>query len=290
MPALIGGGFAFNSIIASIIITIVLFTSCSNNTPTKNQGGVISLLPSITETICAIGAEKELVAVSKFCVYPPNVVDSLPKVGDCIHPNFEAILRLRPRLVFLGDMQGEAASRLRNMGIKVVSIRQSSLSDFYKGLDTIGVLLGRKQKCDSLGAAMKSVFDSLSNQWKGTKPVKTLFVVGRNPGTLANIYTMNSQSFISELLKISGGESIFDSVSTVWCKISLEDIMIKNPDVIMETVLMGNGVEGAEIWRQIPSLNAVKNNRLYTIRNDYIFVPGPRMTEIAKLIHSILHK
>jgi iron complex transport system substrate-binding protein len=268
----------------------LFFFSCKNTEKEARRSGIVSLLPSITETICAIGAEKELVGVSKFCVYPSEVVDSIEKVGDCIHPNFEAILKLKPRIVFLGDMQTEAADRIRNMGINIVMLRQSTIEDFYKGLDTIGLLLNKVRESDSLAVAMKAVFDSLSGEWQGTLPIRTLFVVGRNPGTLSNIYTMNSKSFLSELLKIAGGVSVFDTITTVWCKVSLEEIMIRNPDVILETVLMGNGNEGAEIWRQIPSLHAVKNNRIYTIRNDYIFVPGPRMANIAKILHSLIHK
>jgi iron complex transport system substrate-binding protein len=235
-----------------------------------------------------LGLGDRLIGVSSYCAYPKEKVRMLPKVGDCINPNIEQILSMRPSVVLTGDMQTEAARKLENLGIPVMKFGQSRLEDVYSAFQALGARFGVKARADSIMLSLKGTLDSLGKTHSGKPLKRVLFVVGRNPGTLSNIYTVNRHSFLADLLHIAGGASVFDSMPIVWCNVSLEEILRRAPDYIIETELMGNGGEGTDAWKQMPHIPAVKNGRVYTLHEDYIFTPGPRMAETAKRLSEIL--
>ncbi len=275
---------------ALCFLFLFLFISCNTKEkPIKHiDNSIISLLPSLTETVCALGLSQHLIGVSLFCVYPKQVVDSLPKVGDCINPNVEQILTMKPSLVLLGDMQTEAEDKLRGLKIPVIKFNQSRISDVYDAFHVLGKMYNVERRADSIVAGLKTSLDSIHSVNSGRPLKRVLFVVGRTPGSLSNIYSINCRSFLAELLHAAGGASVFDSMPLVWCKVSLEEIIIRNPEYIIETALMGNSSEASEIWKGLPGIEAVKKGHVYTLQEEYVFTPGPRMVKTAAKLSQLL--
>ena len=271
------------------LTALMLFASCSSQKSGQRYGGIVSLLPSLTETVRALGLGDSLVGVSRYCPQPGDSGRRVAIVGDCVNPNYEQIVRLRPSLVLIGDMQVNTESKFRDLGIPVLMLPQGRLADVDSAFRVLGRRFGCPRAADSIVTRLRSELDSLQRLHAGAKPKRVLFVVGRNPGTLSNIYSINRESFLSELLCIAGGVSVFDSMPMAWCKVSVEEILRRDPEIIIETVLMGNGGEGAEIWKRLPQIAAVRTGRIYTLQEDYIFTPGPRMAETAKKLNQILY-
>lgn len=269
---------------------LTLFTGC-NRPKTSipiSRHGVISLLPSLTETVCALGLKDSLIAVSSYCNYPPSVVDSLPKMGACINPNIEEIFKLRPSLVLLGDMQVEAAQKISALKIPVLQLPQSRIADVFAAINVLGKRFNVEKKADSLSSAMRFSLDSLQSLHNAAPRKRVLLVVGREPGTLSNVFSVNHESFLAELLQIAGGISIFHDMSEVWCKVSMEEILRRNPDYIIETDIMGGTGGAEEAWKAMPTIKAVRLGQVSTLHESYLFTPGPRMVETARRLSSLL--
>jgi len=275
-------------IFPAVFFAWILWSGCGSPDPDKAQkGGIVSLLPSITEDLFALGLGDRVCGVSTFCRFPPEAL-AKPRVGDCVNPNLEAIARLRPGIVILGDMQTEALSKFKSLGIPVVEFRQSTVSDVLFTLRELGRLFQREKKADSLAAFILGRLDSLRVLNAGASPKPVLFVVGRNPGALSNIFTVNKESFLNELLEIAGGVSVFSDAKMIWAKVSAEEIIRRNPGYIIETSTMGHEDDPLKAWSSLPNIEAVKQGRVFMLPEDYIFIPGPRIVETAEKLAEIL--
>lgn len=269
------------------VAALLLFCGCGGKAGQCTPGGIVSLLPSITEDLYALGLGDRVCAVSQYCKYPPQAL-AKPKAGDCINPNLEAVVRLRPEVVIIGDMQTEAEAKFSAFGIKAMKFRQSTLSDLYSTLAELGKAFDRQREADSLISHIRGRLDSLRVVCAPARKKKVLFIVGRNPGTLSNIFTVNHESFLDELLQIAGGVSIFSDAGLMWAKVSTEEILRRDPEYIIETSTMGHQDDPLKVWAALPSISAVKEGRISMLSDDYIFIPGPRVVETAEKLADIL--
>lgn len=273
-------------IINSLLITLSCNTASDSN---AKEGGIISLLPSLTEIVCNLGLEDSLVGRSSFCNYPKNIIETVPSMGGCIKPNIEKIVKLRPSLILLGDMQKDLARKFKSFNIKTEIFNQESINDIYNTINKIGQLTNRKTQADSIVNYIKISLDSIKQvSPKIKKPV--LFVVGRNPGTLSGITTVNKTGFLAELLEISGGKTIFPDLKLVWAKVSVEEIIKRNPYYIIEPSGMGNPKDALKTWSKLKTLKATKDNNIYVVNGEHFFIPSPRIVKTAKELSYILAK
>ena len=250
--------------IIAVLVCCLVLASCGIIGKQKKQGqGIVSLIPSATEIICALGHE----------------------VGDCINPNLEAIVRLRPAYVFAGDMQKEVASKLRGLGLRTVVLPEQRLDDIYASITEIGRLLGCPERATALVRSVRDSLMALANKQPGEKKKRVLLVVGRDSDNLTNIFTVNRNTFLSELLDIAGGESVFDDAAMVWASISVEEIIRRNPEYVIE---LTSDSMGTALWQRLGSVSAVKQNHVHALTSDFVFIPGPRVVETARLLQEIL--
>ncbi|MFP4521149.1 MAG: ABC transporter substrate-binding protein [Fibrobacterota bacterium] len=246
---------------------------------------MVSVLPSITEIICALGREELLVGVSDFCKYPPLAVNGKTKVGGCLNPGLENIMRLRPDVVFLGEMQSSAAKKLGDLRIKTVSVSQNNIEEIYSSIKTIGIELGAEKEADSLISLMRDTLNSGSSE--STKK-KVLFVVGRNPGTLQNVFTVGKSSFLYELIEKAGGKPLFGNMKGNYPKISVEEIIRRSPDIIIETSGMEQAPGQKKTWERLEGVPAVKSGNVFFVNKKFITIPGPRITKTFHILRSII--
>ena len=246
---------------------------------------IISMLPSLTESVCAMDQCQRLVGVDRYSNFPDSV-QRLPKLGGGMDPNIEAIVTLKPDVVLVSS-SSRSSSRLETLGIKVIALETKSHADVKRVLQTLGMLLGVP---DEQGAArlwriidssVSAASQSLSPQAKNTR---VYFEVSRGP------YAAGESSFIGETLKRLGAKNVVPASLGPFPKLNPEFVVRANPDLIM----MGNrSMQDMVPYPGWGSIKAVKNQRICVfgvVESDVVVRPGPRMAEAARLMAECLAK
>lgn len=245
---------------------------------------IVSLLPSLTETVCALDACARLVGVDRYSNYPAQV-RTLPQVGGGLDPNIEAIVALKPDLVLM-SMSSRAAERLEALGLKVAALDTKTHADVRRVLEKVGTLLGvgvgdAQRVWRTIDAGVAAAAQSLSPKARNTR---VYFEVSRGP------YAAGETSFIGETLTRLGVKNVVPASLGPFPKLNPEYVVRANPDVIM----VGNRSMQAMVpypgWQ---SIKAVREQRICVFPNDdaeTIVRPGPRMAEAARLMARCLEE
>ncbi len=256
----------------------------------EQPDSIVSLLPSATETLFALGLDEEIVGVSDYDNYPAKAADK-EKVGS-MDLNLEAILALQPDVAFLQDYHVANASdgikQLQAAGIEVVIVEIGSTFDsVYKSIEMIGKATGKSTEADQIVTGMKDKVKELQEKAEGITETKSVWVeISPQP----DIYTAGNGTYINEMLEIIGAVNVAGDLEG-WPKVSEEEAVNMNPDVILTTY--GYYVEDAseqilarDGWQEV---TAVKNEEVYDIHSDMVTRSGPRlvegMEEIAKAVY-----
>jgi iron complex transport system substrate-binding protein len=237
---------------------------------------IVSLLPSLTETVCALDACHRLVGVDRYSNYPAQV-RTLPQVGGGLDPNIEAVVALKPDLVLM-SMSSRAAERLEALGLKVAALDTKTHADVRRVLEKVGTLLGvndAQRVWRTIDAGVSAAAQSLSAKARNNR---VYFEVSRGP------YAAGETSFIGETLTRLGVKNVVPAALGPFPKLNPEYVVRANPDVIM----IGNRSMQAMVpypgWQ---SIKAVREQRICVFPNDdaeTIVRPGPRMAEAARLM------
>jgi iron complex transport system substrate-binding protein len=246
---------------------------------------IVSLAPSVTETLFALGLGDRLVGVTTFCDYPPEA-QRIPKIGDFINPNVEAILAKRPDLVIgvSGATDPDKAREMERLGLKVTLLSVSSLKEILRSIRLIAGVVGRQAAGERLVSSLQAQISRVQKMVGGAPRRSVLMVVGLQP-----LIAVGKKNFIDELITLAGGENITGSVSQPWLNLPAEYVVAKAPQVIIEAGMGTEQEESGKGWADLKSIPAVKERRIYSYRSDKILRPGPRfgeaLEEIARLIH-----
>ncbi len=241
--------------------------------------------PELAEIIYQLDGAKNIVGITKECNYPPQI-QNITKVGNFSSLNYEIILKLKPTLIFTSSLeQSKIASKLKDFGFKVVQIYPKDVKTLESSIIEIGNLINRQEKADSLSKYISSSINHLNYDEK-IKPKVFLEIYG-NP-----LMTVSDNSFVGQLVKLAGGENIFPQLPRDYSRISPEKIILRNPDVIITTYpgISSKYVKSRMGWSNI---NAVKNDRIYTIKDvnpDLILRAGPRIIEGIKALHKVIYE
>ncbi len=239
---------------------------------------IVTLLPSLTETVCELGQCARLVGVDRYSNWPASL-DKLPRVGGGIDPNVEAIVALRPDVVLLAQ-SSRVIDRLEGLGLKVVALEPKSHADVQRVLGKVGRVLGvddaqSQRVWRHIDAAVSAAAQSLPARVKNTR---VYFEVNRAP------YGAGTSSFIGETLTRLGVQNIVPAHLGPFPKLNPEFVVRANPDLIMVGDRNFEGMTQRPGWRGI---RAVRENRLCVFPNaesDVLVRPGPRMAEAARLM------
>ena len=254
---------------------------------------IIAHLPNLAEAAFAMGLGDRVVGVSDFVLYPPEAA-AKPRVGGVIDPNFERILSLRPDLALLHSSQAELAARYRRIGVRALLLSDASIPDVLASFREIGHVCGAPERAEALVARVQADLDAVRESARGKRPVRTLVVVGHEPGSLQNLFVAATGSFHDALLRIAGGENVIGRSPIASAKLSTEEILRRNPEAIL--MLYGEAPPSADetrrrvaLWKPLAYLDAVRNGRVYVLAADYMMIPGPRMGRIARDMEAALH-
>jgi iron complex transport system substrate-binding protein len=246
---------------------------------------VVSLAPNLTENVFAVGAGERLVGVTTYCNFPAEA-QKISKVGDTINPNLETILALKPQLVLVSTAsQIESFTRqMEERGIAVFVLNPKDFEGVLQNLRLLGDLLGTQSNAEKLVSDLQARVSLVENKISGEKPVRVFVQISREP-----LYTIGRASFLTDLIKRAGGESITSEVPEAYPKISKEMVLASQPEAVILSAddAMGEGNStAADVLRDSP---AVKDNRVYKINGDLLTRPSPRLVdgleEIARALH-----
>ena len=284
-------------------VTVVSCGGSPNASPPNESGGdaaqanatprIVSMGPNITETVFALGMGHCIVGVSSYCDYPSEV-NAIQKVGGPFDADKEAITMLAPDLLLLQGQIQDLADLGRQIGARVVSVDMDSLASIDAGIATIGEVLACATKADALRNEIQQELASIRDAVSDKPKRRVLIITGRSTHNLDSLFTVGSQSFVSELVEVAGGENIFGDVDADYFEASKESVVAKAPEVILE-FHAGENLSAEEQaafiadWKGLASLPAAQNGEIHLLLESYTLRPGPRVAKTAADIAALLH-
>ncbi len=212
-------------------LVLLAIAACARASEVPAGARVVSLTPSATEVVAALGATSSLVAVDEYSKYPP-AVEQLPKVGDFLRPNLEAIVRLKPTLVIVDDVHGAVARGLADAGIATVECPMHALSDVRGALRTVGARLGKAKEAEAAIARIDAAIAAARAH--PVARVRVLAVIDREAGGLGNVVAAGPGSWLDDLLAIEGADNVLAAAPTRYPKLALETLVRAEPDIILD--------------------------------------------------------
>jgi iron complex transport system substrate-binding protein len=248
---------------------------------------IVSLAPSVTETLFALGAGEQLVGICTFCDFP-HEVERIDRIGSYIAPNVEAIIAKAPDVVIgVPPNSPEAVAALQRAGLRVVIVQVDTLEQIEAAMRTIAHEAGRDAQGEALLVELRQRMAAVRARLEGAPPRRVLMVVGQNP-----LIAVGSGIFLNELIAQAHGLNIAADTNQQWPRLSLEVAVAKQPEVIIDGSMGSDETGEAQllgVWQNFPELPAVRNGRLYGRRSYALLRPGPRLAEgfeeLARLIH-----
>lgn len=262
----------------------------------KKPEKIVSLLPSITENLFALGLDKEIVGVSEYDNYP-EAATKKEKVGSQ-DMNVEKILALQPDVAFLQEYHvqnhASAVKQLEDAGITVVvpDGTQSSFEDAYKVMKLLAKATGKEKEADAIIADMKEKVAAIKEKAKNVTEKKKVWV---EVSPAPDIFTTGKNTFMNEMIEMVGAENVAADQDG-WVKMSEEEAVKLNPDVIITTYgyYVENPSEQVLNRKGWAEVNAVKNKQVFDVDSDATTRPGPRLVqgveELGKAIYPDVFK
>ncbi len=248
---------------------------------------IVSLAPSITETLYYLGLGDRVVGVTQFSYYPPEAAHK-PKVGSYVDVNVEKILTLSPDLV-IGTMDGNEADKvylLEEAGIPVFIINPRNVREAIETVATVGHVCGISEKGAALSSQLSKRVNDIIGKIRGRKKPLVFLQINLKP-----IMTVNRNTYIHNLIELAGGENIAKDEPITYPRISLEEVIRRKAEVIIIIFMERDGQfeEAKSEWQRWTTIPAVRNGRVHLVNPDIIDQPSPRVVEgletLARLFH-----
>lgn len=247
---------------------------------------IVALVPSVTETVVALGAADRLVGRTDFDHGP--AVDRLPSIGGGLDPSVETLVSLRPDLVLGWETTGrpELRDRLTALGIPVFSIKTEDTTDVFRAVRNVGRLTGRTRAADSLAASLRGELEAVRASVAGAARPTVFYMAWNDPPL-----TAGPKTFVSQVIEVAGGRNVFADQAALWPTVSIEEIVRRQP----EFVVVPRGEQGAERveamkrapgWRE---LRALREGRGVMVPAEVVNQPGPRLGEAARAMRDAIH-
>jgi len=258
---------------------------------------VVTLAPSMTELVFALGAGDRVVAVGDFCFHPPEAT-ARPRAGGEFNPNLEHVLALKPDLIVLQGEAEKVAAFARRYGIRVLRLPMDDLAQIYDSIATLGGALGARPEAERLVARLRLELATVAHRVAGRRRAKVFLCTGHRPGSLRALGSTGGHTFLSEILAVAGGDNILADVRIPYPMVAKEDLVGRAPDVILELRppnAPGDGLADATRrqlladWQRLPSLPAVRDGRIHILTDDFLLIPGSRMGRLAERLAKALH-
>jgi iron complex transport system substrate-binding protein len=257
---------------------------------------IISLAPSNTEIVFAVGAGDLVVGVTDYCNYPHNFTawieaGNMTSIGGFSTPNMEAIVALDPELVLAGSIHMELVGKLRDLGIPVLVLEANDIDDILQDILMVGKATDHQDDATSLVSSLRERIDAVEAELSGVETTPRVYYEVWYPP----IWTVGAQTFESELMERGGGVNVFADQAMSYVQTNDEALIEKNPEVLIFP--SGHGF-GAPFWvsfdevKKRPgwdAIDGIKNSRLYQIDQDLISRAGPRIVDALEIFADFIH-
>jgi iron complex transport system substrate-binding protein len=247
---------------------------------------IVSLVPSVTETLFAIGAGERLVGVTDFCDYPAEARRK-PSVGGMVAPSLEALVALRPDLVIAttAGNREETFAQLQRLGMPVYLVNPVRVTDVLDLVSRLGALSGREAAAGALVASLDRRIRLVADRVAPLPRPRVLYVLWPEP-----LIVPGRGALVSELLALAGADSVTADGNEPYPRFSLEAAIARRPEVIiLASHGSGQGLMARERWERFGALPAISAGRLHTADGSLLHRYGPRMVdgleELARLVH-----
>jgi iron complex transport system substrate-binding protein len=279
------------------VIAVIGVNSQSTSKSSSNQTSqrIISLSPSITETLFALGLGDRVVAVTDYCDFPAEV-NQLPKVGGFINPNLETIIALQPDLVILLANQQRVVEQLQQLNIPTLAVLTTSLDDIKQTIATIGQRTQNQQQANELLKKINHKIAFIAKKTTGLSRPNVMITMGHSIDSehMKQIFIAGQHDFYNDLITLAGGQNVYQAQQPSVPSLSVEGIMQLNPQIIFDIYPEADDhnsdlVQVLQQWHNLMYVDAIKNNRIHIIEQNYATIPGPRifllLDQLARLIH-----
>ncbi len=254
---------------------------------------IISLAPSLTQTVFALGAEDRLVGRTRFCLWPPEAV-AIKSIGGPTVPEIESIMALKPDLILATTLTPiEVVRQIEALGMLIAIFKQEGVEGTFSDMQVIGRLTGTAAQADAAIHKLEKRRRDLAEKVDATgmRP-RTLLLYG-----VDGLYSAKVGTFPSDMIELAGGDNVVKTTASDWPQLSMESIIEWNPEVILVTLrISGEENKLADKikadWKEDTrwtTVSAVINQRIYILDDTLMSVPGPLMIETAETIAKVIH-
>jgi len=293
------------SLLLFLVLVLVFSIACSTATPTpagavvddlgrsinieRIPQRIVSLAPSNTEIVFALGLGDKVVGVTEYCNYPPEALDK-EKIGGYSTPNIEKIIELQPDLVLASSIHAkEFIPALEERGLTVFALAPENLDGIIEDIQMVGEVTGKEEEASELVTQMENRIEEITNTTKNMqeKP-RVFFITWHDP-----LWSVGSGTIIQELIEKAGGVNIFQDI-TGHGTVDLEGVVFRNPEVIIACTGHGEAKSKPFEWAKsdesrLQVTEAGKNNRIYQVDADLINRAGPRIVDALEWFAYFTH-
>jgi iron complex transport system substrate-binding protein len=249
---------------------------------------IIALAPHLAELAYVAGAGDKLVGAVEYSDHPAAAL-ALPRVGDAFQVDMERVLAMKPDLVLAWEQGTRDAliSRLKELGLNVVTLPTFDIADVGSAIRTIGRLAGTAAVAEREAAAFEQTIEQQRKEYSAKSPLSVFIEVDDRP-----LYTVNGRQLISQVVTLCGGRNIFADLPQLAPAIGIEAVIAANPEVILSTD--DSDDQATAIWTAWPHIQAVHDGNVYTLHADDIARPTTRLVsginEVCGLLEQVREK
>ena len=268
--------------VLSVLFVLLVLSGCEKAPPPPASPvpqRIVALAPNLTETLFALGLGDKVVGVGDYSTWPPEAAKK-PRLGGLFDANLERIVSLKPDLAVLLPSEKDLAAKLRPLGIDSIIVPNETLADVERSFTVVAERCGVPEAGERLAAEWRA---GLAPNPLPNRP-KVLISAGRGEGRLADLLVAGPDTFYQELLDRLGAVNVFADAPVRYPKVSLEEVVARAPDVILELRSEAISPETARQlvtdWNQLGGVPAVRGKRVHVIGGDYTVIPGPRLPRL----------
>ncbi len=241
---------------------------------------IISLAPSLTESLFAIGAGPQIVGVTEYSDFPEEA-KKLPRVGG-LNLQYEVIVSLHPD-VLIGDpaLTGKSLEKLRALNLKAIALRTQKVEDIPGTLNKLGEITGHEKEARQVANDLQQKMNQIVSQTSSLPRPRVFLEVWDHP-----LMTTGSDTFLGELIQMAGGQNVAEGIAEAWGQISEEVVIQKDPEIVLLLTTKKQDLLKRPAWQKT---TAAKTGRIYELNRDLFSHPSPRIVEALQQLVTIIH-
>ena len=254
---------------------------------------IVSLAPSVTESVYELGLGDKLVGRTRFCRFPEAASD-IPAVGGFYDASLEAILARRPTHVIALPESFDVAEQASRFGVETIAVDHSSVEGIKQSLRQIAERCGASARAAELLAQYEARERAVAQKVAGQETLRTLVVVGRaqQASEAPSLYVSGNDGFYSEVLSLAGARNVNERRTTAVPILSPEGLLVLKPEAIVEVINADDGIsakDAEQLWQRFDAIPAVKRGKVYILNDDFASIPGPRYIQLVEKLAGLLH-